>query len=86
MSSVGTCNQDHFWAALVKLRDFRAWTLHNKMDPWSTRQALITVLEMDKDAALERGVSSLDLARFDAGATGTAKRMIKKLRREEKRR
>ena len=83
---MSTCNQDHFWEALRRLRDFRAWTHHNKMDPWSTRQALITVLEMDKDAALSGGVSCLSLARFDAGAVGTARRMIKKLRREEKRR
>jgi len=58
-------NEKHFYRVLVKLRDLRAWAVKRNMDPWAFRQAMITVLELDTLAALERGVPRKNLERFD---------------------
>lgn len=57
-----------FRAALVKLKDTRAWSNRWKIDAWAFRQALLTILVIDTQAALERGVTQAALDKFDAGA------------------
>ena len=72
------------------MRDQRLWTIgailqtyllyKNDVDPWSTRQALITALELDTEAALNRGIDYMDLVKFDAGARAEAKKLIDRLK------
>lgn len=81
---MATANVTHFWEIMQRLRDLMAWCHHNKKDPWALRQALITMLELGKSTAYEGGVSSLSIARFDAAAVGTARRINAQIRRQEK--
>lgn len=72
------------------MRDHRLWSIgailqtyllyKNDVDPWSTRQALITALEIDTEAALNRDMDYGDLVKFDAGARAEAKKLIAKLK------
>ena len=62
---MATVSMKDFRAALVKLRDTRAWAIQWKIDAWAFRQALLSVLEIDTRAALEEGVTMEQLAAFD---------------------
>ena len=72
------------------MRDQRLWAIgailetyllyKNDVDPWSTRQALITALEMDTEASLNRGLDYGYLVKFDAGARAEAKKLIDQLK------
>jgi len=59
-------NEKDFKACLLKLRDLRLWAVQNNIDPWSFRQMLLIALEMDTKAALDRGISLVDLQNFDS--------------------
>jgi len=63
---VATVTEKELQACLAKLRDLRLWCVMNKIDPWAFRQMLLIALEMDTKAALERGVKTIDLDKFDA--------------------
>jgi hypothetical protein len=52
-------------ACLIRLRDFRAWAVINKIDPWAVRQALVMTLEIDTKATLDRGIKPEVLKNFD---------------------
>jgi hypothetical protein len=54
-----------FYRVLKRLRDIRAWAIKRKIDPWAFRQALITVLELDTNGAIEHGVKAEKLETFD---------------------
>lgn len=74
--------QEDLLTILVKLRDVRAWAVHNEADPWAFRQALITVMAIDTAAALERGVKNEDLARFDELACTKAETLVMEILQE----
>jgi len=65
---------------MEKIRDLRKWALSWEIDPWAMRQGLIIALELDTGAALERGVSSLDLEQFDKKIRADIKIYIAKWR------
>ena len=69
-------------SALMMLRNFRAWGVLNKIDPWAIRQGLIMVLAMDTEAALERGVDPDTLFAFDEGAEAKAGEFIESIPQE----
>jgi len=60
-----TVNEKDFKACLVKLRNLRLWSVQNNIDPWAFRQTLLIALEMDTKAALDRGISPINLQNFD---------------------
>jgi len=63
---VETVSEKDFKECLIKLRALRFWAVHNRIDPWAFRQMLLIALEMDTKAALERGISPIDLQNFDS--------------------
>jgi len=67
--------------ALRRIRDLRLWAAMNRINPLAVRQALITAMEIDTDAALHRGVSLQDLAKFDAKVTAYCRDWIQKQRK-----
>lgn len=76
-----TVDEEDFYAAMKRLRDLRAWGVEAEADPWAIRQALLTALRMDTQAALDRGVTRAQLRRFDAGAVKEADRLIEAFER-----
>lgn len=72
-------NETHLTEALAKLLIIRAWGVNMSIDPWAIRQALITVLAMDTEAALERGVDSDALFAFDEAAAVKAVEFIESI-------
>ena len=64
---------------LKRLRDVRAWAAINKGDPWAFRQAMITVMAIDTDVALEGGVKNRDLNKFDMEAKVKAREFIESI-------
>lgn len=70
--------------ALMSLREFRAWGVREDIDPWAIRQALIMVLAMDTEAALERGVDPDTLFTFDEEAETKAGEFIESIPEELK--
>ena len=76
---MGPVNEKHFYRVLVKLRDLRAWSVKRNIDPWAFRQAMITVLELDTLAALERGVTRENLDKFDVGGREEARKFVRRL-------
>jgi len=51
--------------ALMLVRNLRQQAVIAKLDPWAVRQALWIALELDRQAAKERGVAVKDLEKFD---------------------
>jgi len=74
-----TVNEEHFYEALARLRDFLLWSVRSKIDPWAKRQALITLLEFDRSGAIEKGVKPDDIAKFDEVARKEAQNFIEKM-------
>jgi len=68
-----------FLEVLKRLRDVRAWAVVNKGDPWAFRQAMITVMAIDTDVALEKGVKNMDLNAFDMAAKVKAREFIESI-------
>lgn len=62
--SKGVSSQD-LLKVMVKIRDLRAYTVRERLDPWAVRQGLILALELDTAAALERRVPIENLQEFD---------------------
>lgn len=60
-----TVSENDVLVVLTKLRDLRAWVIAKNIDPWATRQALLMALEMDTKAALEHGITQMQLDQFD---------------------
>ena len=54
----------HLKAALTQMRNVRAWSIKNDINPWAFRQALLFALEVDTHHALQK-VKKEDLDRFD---------------------
>jgi len=77
-----TVNEDQFWAVMVQIRNLRAWALKQRIDPFAVRQALISALEIDEAATLQRGVSKQDLDAFDEGCRATIRAYLSELARE----
>jgi len=74
-----TVSERDFEACLVKLRDLRLWGVQNNIDPWAFRQMLLIALEMDTRAALDRGISLIDLQKFDSIAKKDIQLWMQKL-------
>ena len=75
-------NEKHLLKALKYLRDLRVWGVRRNIGPWAIRQALITVLAMDTEAALERGVEPETLFKFDELAEEKAVEFIESIPEE----
>jgi len=73
-------DEAQFLLVMGRLRDLRLWTLRNRINPWATRQALIIALQIDAYAALHRGVSRQDLAKFDVKVVSDAQEWIRRQR------
>lgn len=65
----------HLHRALSYLKEMRDWAAKDKVDAWIIRQALITVLEYDNQAAKAKGVTEDQLEAFD-------KAVVDELRKE----
>jgi len=61
-----TVSEKDLKACLVQLRNLRLWSVIRQVDPWAFRQMLLIALEMDTKAAIDRGISSINLQNFDA--------------------
>lgn len=65
-----------FRGALLKLKQAREWCIKRKINAWATRQALLTVLALDTEAALSVGVTRQQLDDFDAMADAEVKKFL----------
>ncbi|GAH62054.1 unnamed protein product, partial [marine sediment metagenome] len=57
MSKVVTVKKQDLLQVLKWLRDLRIRAIKKTIDPWAFRQGLLLVLQLDTQAALERGVT-----------------------------
>lgn len=67
---------------LIRLRDVRREAVVNLADPWAFRQAMITVMAIDTACALEHGVETKTLARFDEDAELKAQEFLESIPEE----
>lgn len=63
--------------ALKLIRDFRATVLRKNLNSWAVRQALVTALIFDYDAAVEQGIKDAEIRTFDKKAVEYAKEVLK---------
>ncbi len=85
MSSQPEPVREHdLYQVLKYLRDMRVWCIQNKVDPWATRQALITALAMDTQGWITGGKAPADIVNFDMLAKEKAKDFIEEIEQEVK--
>jgi len=75
-------NEKDLLHVLARLRDLRREAVVHRCDPWAFRQAMITVLAMDTECALERGVEPETLFKFDELAEEKAVEFIESIPEE----
>lgn len=73
---MATVSMKDFRAALLQLKEARAWAVQWKIDAWAFRQALLTVVAFDTQAALDRGVTREALDTFDVVARREAQQFL----------
>lgn len=69
-----------FSEVLAKLRDVRKWATTNQGDPWAFRQAMIVVMAIDTNVALESGVDAEGLDEFDMVSRALAIKILEELK------
>jgi len=69
---------------LMRLRDIRREAVTALADPWAFRQAIITVLSIDTECALQAGVKAEALFDFDEAAEIKAAEFVESLPEEER--
>ena len=79
---MATLSTEELLQVLKKIRNLRAWAVREKVNAWAVRQALIITLELDRLAAIERGVRPKDLSNFDAKARSGAHLFIRALNKK----
>lgn len=77
-------NEEHLLIALKYLRDLRAWSVTKNINPWVIRQAVITFMAIDTEAALERGIEPDALLKFDELAEEKAVEFIESIPKDVK--
>ena len=73
----GIVSEKDLVGAMRWIRELRKWALVNDTDPWAVRQAILMALEMDTEAALQRGVKLQALQRFDEIVKADIKEWLK---------
>jgi len=77
-------NEKDLLHVLVRLRDVRREAVVHGGDPWAFRQAMIMVMAMDTETALERGIEASTLAKFDELAEEKAQEFLESIPEEVK--
>ncbi|MCK4299694.1 MAG: hypothetical protein KAX80_09180 [Planctomycetes bacterium] len=65
MSEGVTVREQDLLQVLKWFRDLRIRALKKRIDPWAFRQGILLILQLDTQAALERGVTLEALQKFD---------------------
>lgn len=76
-----TVKEEDLEGAMKWIRELRRWAVKNNIDPWAVRQALVTALESDTIAALNRGIKKEDLLSFDSYIKRDVKEFMKFLKK-----
>lgn len=76
-------DEDQLYRALKKYLDLLEWVQRENISPWTNRQALITALVMNANAALERGIPRKNLVAFDRVARLEALKVIARIERRQ---
>lgn len=71
-----------FYEVLQRLRDVRKWATTNQGDPWAFRQAMIVVMAIDTNVALESGIDAEGLGEFDMVSRALAMKLLKSIPEE----
>ena len=69
---------------LARLRDIRREAVDTLADPWAFRQAMITIMAIDTECALEAGIATETLFAFDEAAEIKAVEFIESIPAEVK--